>query len=141
MIHSHRECDSAVSKYQSHLSINVVNNATSFISVSLSILIVATIASAPVIMKVAHAQELMPILISATTGNNISSNKLTSTPTTTNGAYQGTSIKLFMLDTLVRSEQWNPVDNYVSQGWDIKVMLPLANETKFLIVLQKEPIK
>lgn len=86
---------------------------------------------------------LVPITLGATyaqitlTGNNTSKNTSASVPPPNmTSPYQGNSIKIFVVGSFVREEQWKPINDYASHGWDIKSILPSSN--RFVVVLEKE---
>lgn len=56
--------------------------------------------------------------------------------------YKGNSIKIFTVRNMYDPEQWAPIDNYTSTGWEIKSIIPVKvlqpSEKQFLfIILEK----
>ena len=47
--------------------------------------------------------------------------------------FEGESIKIFAFNSFVKASEWEPIDNYTSQGYDIKSLMPFGN--RFFIVL------
>ena len=49
--------------------------------------------------------------------------------------FEGESIKIFAFNSFVKESEWEPIDNYTSNGYDIKSLMPFGN--RFFIVLEK----
>jgi hypothetical protein len=52
------------------------------------------------------------------------------------GLFEGQSIKILIFTSWVRENQWEPIDNYTSNGYDIKSILPVEN--RFYVILERE---
>lgn len=51
--------------------------------------------------------------------------------------FQGQSIKLFDVTSWLRASQWQPIDSYISHGYEIKAIVPrqTASHTQHYIVV------
>lgn len=73
----------------------------------------------------------------SSSGNSTSNNTfITISPAKKTVPYMGDSIKLIVVSSLVDEDQWKPIDNYTSHGWELKAMLPYIK--RFIVVLEKE---
>lgn len=81
--------------------------------------------------QISYAQFSLP-------GNSTSNDTITASQARKTIPYQGDSVKLIVVSSLVREDQWKPIDNYTSNGWEIKAMVPYMK--RHIVVLEKEQV-
>jgi hypothetical protein len=75
-------------------------------------------------------------IASPTQGNASTALNTTNLNTSKLTPFEGESIKIFAFNSFVKASEWEPIDNYTSQGYDIKSLMPFGN--RFFIVLEKD---
>lgn len=50
--------------------------------------------------------------------------------------FEGESIKIFSFKSLVKEGEWIPIDNYTTNGYEIKSIIPYSD--KYYVILEKE---
>lgn len=93
-------------------------------------LLISVMVFAPIEIRFTYAQLSL-------SGNSTSNNTfITISPAKKTVPYQGDSIKLIVVSSLVNEDQWKPIDNYTAYGWEFKALVPYVK--RFIVVLEKE---
>lgn len=107
-----------------------VHKVTFSLAIGYGLLLIGVMVFTPVDIGVTYAQDTSP-------GNSTSNNaSITLSAPKKTSPYQGDSIKLFVISSLVREDQWKPIDNLTSHAWDIKAMVPFNK--RYIVILEKD---
>lgn len=108
----------------------LLNKTAWSVAIGSGLLLISVMLFTAIYIRVTYAQP-------TSSGNSTSNNSsiILSLPKKT-GLYNGDSIKLFVVSSLVKEDQWKPIDNYTSHGWDIKAMVPFIK--RYIVILEKE---
>jgi hypothetical protein len=104
----------------------------SVLAIGSIIMVTGVLLLIPISLETVYAQRASP-------AGNSTSNKTSISVSQLNGPFQGNSIKLFVIVSFVKDDQWKTIDNYASHGWDIKSIVPFFK--RYIVVLEKEETK